>query len=352
MASRKQIRANRRNARKSTGPRSEAGKAASSANALSHGLTAARTVVLPEEEPEAFERLSQGVVADLAPAGALQQALAQRIAGLLWRLDRVARLEAELFAHGRLAKRRDALARSGTQGLVSRVLAEHLGDKAQESQGELDEMRQPDRDGDADGGAVGTGAGGAEGERARLRPARAPRGDAAARAGPDAGGVPPPARRGGRPRPRLCRRPRRPIPARHPPATRARPHCSAPACRPAGPCVAAKRSFCKTKPIPRNALKGRRESPPERPRRRPRPSADSRSRASAPPRAPRVPPPHPALSSTFSYPSVAGRSLRSLGCRASRREGEEREKTPVPPAFPLRPPGLRSSPDGATAPRA
>ena len=142
MASRKQIRANRRNARKSTGPRSEAGKAASSANALSHGLTAARTVVLPEEEPEAFERLSQGVVADLAPAGALQQALAQRIAGLLWRLDRVARLEAELFAHGRLARRRDALARSGTQGLVSRVLAEHLGDKAQESQGELDEMRQ------------------------------------------------------------------------------------------------------------------------------------------------------------------------------------------------------------------
>lgn len=142
MATRKQIRANRRNARKSTGPKSEAGKAASSANALSHGLTAARTVVLPEEEPEDFERLRQGVVADLAPAGALQEALAQRIAALLWRLDRVARLEAELFAHGHLAKQRDSLAQSETQALVSRGLAEQLGKEALEAQGRLDELRR------------------------------------------------------------------------------------------------------------------------------------------------------------------------------------------------------------------
>ena len=60
---------------KSTGPRTEAGKAASSANALSHGLTAASTVVLPEEDTDAFERLRQGVIADLEPAGALQEAL-------------------------------------------------------------------------------------------------------------------------------------------------------------------------------------------------------------------------------------------------------------------------------------
>lgn len=59
MATRKQIRANRKNARKSTGPKTEAGKAASSTNALSHGLAAAETVVLPEEEPEDFERLGR-----------------------------------------------------------------------------------------------------------------------------------------------------------------------------------------------------------------------------------------------------------------------------------------------------
>ena len=109
MATRRQIKANRRNARSSTGPKTEAGKAASSANALSHGLTAVNAVVLPEEDPDKFERLREGVVADLAPAGALQQALAHRIAMLLWRLHRVNRLEAELFVHGRLAVLRDKM---------------------------------------------------------------------------------------------------------------------------------------------------------------------------------------------------------------------------------------------------
>ena len=103
MATQRQIEANRRNARSSTGPRTEAGKAASSANALSHGLTAVKSVVLPEENPGDFERLREGVIADLAPTGALQEALAHRVAMLLWRLDRVARLEAELFVHGRLS---------------------------------------------------------------------------------------------------------------------------------------------------------------------------------------------------------------------------------------------------------
>jgi hypothetical protein len=40
MATPAQIEANRRNARKSTGPKTAAGKAASSRNALTHGLTA------------------------------------------------------------------------------------------------------------------------------------------------------------------------------------------------------------------------------------------------------------------------------------------------------------------------
>ena len=133
MATRKQIKANRRNARKSTGPRTETGKAASSANALSHGLTAAETVVLPEEEPEDFERLRQGVIADLAPAGALQEALAQRIAVLLWRLDRVARLEAELFIHGEFALDRASLDSAGWSAAAARLAAEQMGPEAVEA---------------------------------------------------------------------------------------------------------------------------------------------------------------------------------------------------------------------------
>ena len=103
MATQKQIEANRQNALKSTGPKSEAGKAASSANALSHGLSASLDAVLPDEDADAFERLRQGVIADLAPAGALQGALAERVAVLLWRLDRAARLEAQLFVHGQFS---------------------------------------------------------------------------------------------------------------------------------------------------------------------------------------------------------------------------------------------------------
>ncbi len=122
MASRKQIRANRRNARRSTGPKTAAGKAASAANALRHGLSAADTVVLPDEDVEAFEEMQRGVLADLDPKDTLQTVLAQRIVVLLWRLDRVARLEAELFVHGTLEWRSDRLSVAGRRGAVRGAL--------------------------------------------------------------------------------------------------------------------------------------------------------------------------------------------------------------------------------------
>ena len=59
-------RANRANARLSTGPRTESGKQRSSQNALSHGLTA-RTAVLPTEDPEAYQRHLQQFLDEYAP---------------------------------------------------------------------------------------------------------------------------------------------------------------------------------------------------------------------------------------------------------------------------------------------
>ncbi len=106
MATWRQIAANRRNAQKSTGPRSAAGKAASSANALVHGFTAARTLVLADEDEEVFHALRQDVIADLDPLDVVQAALAQRIAVLLWRLERASRLEAEIFEYGELRAQR------------------------------------------------------------------------------------------------------------------------------------------------------------------------------------------------------------------------------------------------------
>ena len=138
MATQKQIEANRENARKSTGPRTETGKAASSANALRHGLTAECLVLLPDEDGDAFERLRKGVIADLAPVGALQEVLAERAAVLLWRLDRVARMEAELFIHGDLALDRTSLVKGYTDAVFPLPFVDQLGEKAKAVRDEFD----------------------------------------------------------------------------------------------------------------------------------------------------------------------------------------------------------------------
>ena len=52
--------ANLLNAQRSTGPRTEEGKAASSLNSLKHGLTA-KTVVLPGEDPAEYHSFSTGM---------------------------------------------------------------------------------------------------------------------------------------------------------------------------------------------------------------------------------------------------------------------------------------------------
>ena len=129
MTTQKQIEANRRNARKSTGPKTEAGKVKSSANAISHGLTAAGDVLLQDESVDAFEELQRDMLADLAPQGALQGMLARQIVQLLWRLDRAARLEAELFLHGELAAKRDKLRAPGPNNAVRAAFERAYADK-------------------------------------------------------------------------------------------------------------------------------------------------------------------------------------------------------------------------------
>jgi len=83
---------NRRNARHSTGPRTEHGKAISRANATKHGLTAnpAAGVV---EDPRAFARLHTALHNRFCPRDAMEENLVHRIAVCLWRLQRAARIE-------------------------------------------------------------------------------------------------------------------------------------------------------------------------------------------------------------------------------------------------------------------
>ena len=92
----KKLAANRKNARKSTGPKTPAGKAASSRNAVKHGVLAATPVLPGLESPEAWEDHRTDVVKSLAPVGYIENLLAERIALIAWRLRRVVRYEVEV----------------------------------------------------------------------------------------------------------------------------------------------------------------------------------------------------------------------------------------------------------------
>jgi hypothetical protein len=96
-----QIAANRANAQLSTGPKTPAGKARSSLNALKTGLTG-RTVLLPSEDAEAYQAHLQRFFAEYQPANDKEHELVQRLADISWRLLRIPSLENALFALGRV----------------------------------------------------------------------------------------------------------------------------------------------------------------------------------------------------------------------------------------------------------
>jgi hypothetical protein len=91
-----QIDANRENAQKSTGPRTAAGKAASSRNRLVHGLRANKHIML-DEDPEEFLLRLHDHLDRLQPVGPVEEDLVVRIAGLRWRLNRAFPLEAGIY---------------------------------------------------------------------------------------------------------------------------------------------------------------------------------------------------------------------------------------------------------------
>jgi hypothetical protein len=88
--------ANRENALKSTGPTTPEGKAASSRNAVKHGMLAATPVLPGIESPEEWEHHRAGVIESLAPVGYFESVLAARIAQISWRIWRVVRYEIEV----------------------------------------------------------------------------------------------------------------------------------------------------------------------------------------------------------------------------------------------------------------
>ncbi len=99
MASAAQFAANRANARKSTGPRSDEGKAHSSNNALKHGFNSKRLIVRDDEREE-FDELRQSLAAEFTPSTPYMWVLFEQIIHAAWNIRRVERAEAELFENG------------------------------------------------------------------------------------------------------------------------------------------------------------------------------------------------------------------------------------------------------------
>jgi hypothetical protein len=96
----RRVAANRANAQLSTGPRTEAGKAKSSLNAVKTGLTG-RTVLLPSEDVKQYQAHVRDFQEELQPVGALETIVVQSLADTQWRLNRIPSLESGILALGR-----------------------------------------------------------------------------------------------------------------------------------------------------------------------------------------------------------------------------------------------------------
>jgi hypothetical protein len=72
-------------------------------NALRHGLLS-KEVLVPGEDEEALRELTEALRKELQPVGALENILVGRIIFAYWKLQRLRRIEAGIFAWERLAE--------------------------------------------------------------------------------------------------------------------------------------------------------------------------------------------------------------------------------------------------------
>ena len=89
------IKANRRNAQRSTGPRTAAGKNNVRKNALQHGLTAEKLVVVGEDAAE-FQAMADAHHADIQPRNSIEVELCKTFTLAAWRRQRCIETEAAM----------------------------------------------------------------------------------------------------------------------------------------------------------------------------------------------------------------------------------------------------------------
>ncbi|HZQ53194.1 MAG TPA: hypothetical protein VFB14_13410 [Bryobacteraceae bacterium] len=88
--------ANRSNAEKSTGPKSEEGKARSSRNSFKHGLYS-KQLVLPGEDPAELNQLKADLFAEHQPINTTEELLVSEMAEQYWRIRRFRQHEAKAW---------------------------------------------------------------------------------------------------------------------------------------------------------------------------------------------------------------------------------------------------------------
>jgi hypothetical protein len=98
MSSLRQIEANRRNSLRSTGPRTPEGKNIARLNALKSGINA-KLQVIPGEDPAGLQAMADGYTHEWAPKTYLERFLVDSLVRADWLLQRLSRLEAELWTH-------------------------------------------------------------------------------------------------------------------------------------------------------------------------------------------------------------------------------------------------------------
>ena len=111
MATQAQILANRRNSKKSTGPKKRQGKANVSQNAVKHGLFAHQTVISSENQDD-FCKERERILSDLLPESPMESILAERIVDLSWSLNRVRCIQNQTI---------DALCARNTSGPLTKL---------------------------------------------------------------------------------------------------------------------------------------------------------------------------------------------------------------------------------------
>ena len=97
--SEKQLVANRANAQKSTGPKTEEGKNRVRINGRRHGLTG-HASIMADEDREAYQEFCEPIVESLKPVNPIERSFAQLVAQAHYRLHRLHAIEENTFSNG------------------------------------------------------------------------------------------------------------------------------------------------------------------------------------------------------------------------------------------------------------